>query len=62
MDKGHYYRPLSFFRSSLAVSQNSGLTNQAHRIHCSAKNVLTMRHIYKVSLLAALEYVDKGGD
>ena len=49
MDKGHYYRPLSLFHSSLAVSQNSGLTNQALRIHCSAKNFLTMWHIYSIT-------------
>jgi hypothetical protein len=40
----------SLFHSSLTESQKSnGHTDQAHLIHCSAKNFLTMSHVLSIT-------------
>jgi len=47
----HHHHPLPLLHSSSAVSQNSTcLTDQAHLIHCSAKNFLAVQHELSIAV------------
>jgi hypothetical protein len=60
--ENYHHHPLSSLHSSLAGSQEStGLTDQAFLIHCSTKNILTMRNVLSINAFA-LERKELEGD